>query len=172
MRIATFMLLTLTLAVPAAWSQAAIEKSPPETTAPEIPGVVRGGTRVQLIRDLFQATEGPIAMPDGSLLFTEQDAGDGRLVKIDKDDNISTYLDNTNRTIGLAYDPKGRLLAAQSRIPRIGVLSPTRSTLAEEYGGQPLIFPNDLVASRRSPGWTRRRGRRATCGLTRCRRRP
>ena len=149
MRLATFVLLALASSPSAAWSQAAIEKSPPETTAPDIPGVVKGGTRVQLIRDLFMATEGPIAMPDGSLLFTEQDAGDGRLVRIDKDDNITTFLDNTNRTIGLAYDPKGRLLAAQSRIPRIGELAPVRRTLAEEYGGQPLVFPNDLVADRK-----------------------
>lgn len=124
-------------------------KSPPDTTAPDIPGVVAGGTRVRLIRDLFQSTEGPIAMPDGSLLFTEQDAGDGRLVKIDKDGNVSTYLENTNRTIGLAYDPKGRLIGTQSRIPRVGVLAPTRTTLASEYGGQPLVFPNDLVVDKK-----------------------
>jgi len=135
-------------AVPAS-SQQPIVKSPPDTDAPDIPGVVAGGTKVQLIRDLFQSTEGPIAMPDGSLLFTEQDAGDGALVKIDKDGNISTYLENTNRTIGLAYDPKGRLIGAQSRIPRIAVLAPTRMTLASEYGGQPLVFPNDLVIDKK-----------------------
>jgi gluconolactonase len=122
-----------------------ITKSPPDTIAPDIPGVVAGGTKVQLIRDLFQSTEGPIAMPDGSVLFTEQDAGDGQLVKIDKDGNISTYLRDTNRTIGLAYDPKGRLIGTQSRIPRVGVLAPTRMTLAEEFEGVPLVFPNDLV---------------------------
>lgn len=122
-----------------------IVKSPPDTTAPDIPGVVAGGTKVQLIRDLFQSTEGPIAMPDGSVLFTEQDAGDGQLVKIDEDGNISTYLRDTNRTIGLAYDPKGRLIGTQSRIPRVGVLAPTRMTLAEEFEGVPLVFPNDLV---------------------------
>jgi gluconolactonase len=126
-----------------------IVKSPPDTIAPDIPGVVEGGTKVQLIRDLFQSTEGPIAMPDGSLLFTEQDAGDGQLVKIDKDGNISTFLQNTNRTIGLAYDPKGRLIGTQSRIPRIGVLAPTRMTLAEEFEGVPLVFPNDLVIDKR-----------------------
>jgi hypothetical protein len=81
-------------------------KSPPDTMAPDIPGVVRGGTPVHLIRDLFHSTEGPIAMPDGSLLFTEQDAGDGQLVKIDKDDKVSVFLTNTNRTIGLAYDTR------------------------------------------------------------------
>lgn len=138
------------LAVPASsQAQQAIVKSPPDTTAVEIPGVVAGGTKVQLIRDLFQSTEGPIAMPDGSLLFTEQDNGDGALVRIDKDDKISIYLENTNRTIGLAYDPKGRLIGTQSRIPRIGVLAPTRMTLASEHGGQPLVFPNDLVVDRK-----------------------
>jgi hypothetical protein len=76
-------------------------KSPPDTIAPDIPGVVRGGTPVHLVRNLFRSTEGPIAMPDGSLLFTEQDAGDGQLVRIDKDDNISVFITNTNRTIGL-----------------------------------------------------------------------
>jgi len=124
-------------------------KSPPDTTAPDIPGVVRGGTKVHLIRDLFHSTEGPIAMPDGSLLFTEQDAGDGQLVKIDKDDKVSVFLENTNRTIGLAYDAKGRLIGVQSNIPRIAVLSPTRMTLAEQLDGLPLVAPNDLVADKK-----------------------
>lgn len=126
-----------------------IMKSPPDTIAPDIPGVVAGGARVQLIRDMFQSVEGAIAMPDGSLLFTEQDNGDGALVKIDKDGKISTFLENTNRTIGLGYDPKGRLIGAQSRTPRVGVLNPTRMTLAEEFEGQPLVFPNDLTIDKK-----------------------
>ena len=124
-------------------------KAPPDTMAPDIPGVVRGGTPVHLIRDLFHSTEGPIAMPDGSLLFTEQDAGDGQLVKIDKDDKVSVFLTNTNRTIGLAYDTKGRLIGVESNIPRVAVLSPARSTLVEQVNGLPLIAPNDLVADRK-----------------------
>ena len=152
---AALLLMGTVLCVVPVWSQApaqapqTFEKSPPDTTAPDIPGVVAGGTKVQLIRDQFQNTEGPTAMPDGSLLFTEQDAGDGRLVKIDKDGNISTYLDNTNRTIGLGYDAKGRLIGAQSKIPRIAVLAPTPMTLASEYNGQPLVFPNDLVIDKK-----------------------
>lgn len=117
--------------------------------APEIAGVVRGGTPVHLVRDLFRSTEGPIAMPDGSLLFTEQDAGDGQLVRIDKDDHVSVFLTNTNRTIGLAYDAKGRLLGVQSNIPRVAVLAPTRATLVEQVNGLPLVAPNDLVADRK-----------------------
>jgi len=121
-------------------------KSPPDITTPDIPGVVRGGTKVQLIRDLFHSTEGPIAMPDGSVLFTEQDAGDGQLIKIDKDDKISVFVQNTNRTIGLAYDTKGRLVGVQSNIPRIEVLSPTRTTLVDQIDGLPIVAPNDIVA--------------------------
>lgn len=148
---AALLLVTSVLAVAPASAQGPppVVKSPPDTTAPEISGVVAGGTKVQLIRDLFQSTEGPIAMPDGSLLFTEQDAGDGRLVKIDKDGHISTFLENTNRTIGLGYDHKGRLIGTQSRIPRVGVLHPVRTTLAEEFEGVPLVFPNDLVIDKK-----------------------
>jgi gluconolactonase len=143
-------LLLVVVAAPAqAAAQAQPVRSPPDTVAPEIPGVVAGGTRVQLIRDQFQGTEGPIAMENGDLLFTEQDAGDGRLVRIDAAGNVSTYLEETNRTIGLAYDPAGRLIGAQSRIPRVGVLAPSRATLASEHDGQPLVFPNDLVADAR-----------------------
>ena len=116
---------------------------------PDIPGVVHGGTPVHLVRDLFHSTEGPIAMPDGSLLFTEQDAGDGQLVKIDKDDKVSVFLTNTNRTIGLAYDPKGRLIGVESNIPRVEVLAPKRMALAEQVDGMPLVAPNDIVANKK-----------------------
>lgn len=120
-----------------------------EVTAPDIPGVIKGGTKVVLLRDGFNGTEGVIAMPDGSsVLFTEQDAN--RLIKVDKNDNISTYLENTNRTVGLAYDHKGRLIGSQSRDPKIGVLAPTREVLADKFEGQPLVRPNDLVIDKKN----------------------
>ena len=45
-----------------------------ETVAPNIPGVIAGGTRIQVIKEGFQGTEGPITLPDGSLIFTEMPA--------------------------------------------------------------------------------------------------
>lgn len=126
------------------------QTAPPlkETTATEIPGVIRGGTRIVLLRDGFNGTEGVIAGPDGSALFTEQDAD--RIIRVDPDDRISTFLEQTNRTIGLAYDPKGRLVGAQSRDPRIAVLAPEpRTVLADRFNGQPLVRPNDLVIDRK-----------------------
>ena len=116
--------------------------------AADIPGVIKGGTKVTLIRDGFNGTEAVITMPDGSMLFTEQDAN--KIIKIDKNDQISTYLENTNRTIGLAYDHKGRLIGAQSREPRIAVMAPTTAVLADTFEGQPLVRPNDLVIDRKN----------------------
>ncbi|MSO45996.1 MAG: SMP-30/gluconolactonase/LRE family protein [Acidobacteria bacterium] len=127
----------------------AMPEAPPDTMAPDIPGVVKGGTPVRLIRDLFQSVEGAISMPDGSLLFTEQDNGDGALVKVDNNGNISTFLLNTNRTIGLAYDPKGRLVGVQSRNPKVAVLLPTPMVLADSFEGVPLVFPNDLTIDKK-----------------------
>jgi gluconolactonase len=119
-----------------------------ETIATDIPGVIKGGTKVVLLRDGFMGTEGVIAGPDGSVLFTEQDAD--RIIRVDPNDRISTYLENTNRTIGLAYDPKNRLIGAQSRDPKIAVLAPEpRTVLADTFEGQMLVRPNDLVIDRK-----------------------
>src|SRR5436190_2542745 len=72
-----------------------------DTVAPNIPGVVAGGTKVHVIKDGFDGTEGPIAMPDGSLIFTETTAN--RITHIALDDKLSTFLENTNGSNALAW---------------------------------------------------------------------
>ena len=65
------------LALTTAFLPAQEKKGPPapapatETVAPAIPGVVAGGTKVVVIKNGFENTEGPVALPDGSLIFTE-----------------------------------------------------------------------------------------------------
>ena len=56
-----------------------------ETVATNIPGVIAGGTKVVVIKEGFRGTEGPIGLPDGTLIFTETAAS--RITKIDKDGN-------------------------------------------------------------------------------------
>ena len=130
---------------------AAAEAPLTETVAPAIPGVVAAGTKVQIIRRGFQGTEGPIAGPDGSLLFTETVAN--RITKIDKDNNITTFLENTNGSNGLAFDTKGRLITVQT-VPgstKIGVVYPkgSEATLADNFEGKPFGRPNDLVVDKK-----------------------
>jgi gluconolactonase len=122
-----------------------------DTTAPEISGVVAGGTKVQVIKEGFQGTEGPIALPDGSLIFTETNAN--RITRIDKDNNVSTFLENTNGSNGLAFDAKGRLISVQTTPgqTKIGVIYPkgAEATLADSFEGKPFGRPNDLVVDQK-----------------------
>ncbi|MEO8051581.1 MAG: SMP-30/gluconolactonase/LRE family protein [Acidobacteriota bacterium] len=118
-------------------------KPAPETVAPAIPGVVAGGTKVVVIKNGFDNTEGPVALSDGSLIFTETRAS--RITKIDKDNNISTFLENTNRSNGLGFDSKGRLISVQGN--SVGIVYPkgSEAVLAGPYETR----PNDLVVSKK-----------------------
>jgi gluconolactonase len=131
-----------------AFGQGAQAPAPPavDTVAPAIPGVVAAGTRVSVIREGFEGTEGPIALPDGSVIFTETNAS--RITKIDKDNNVTTFLESTNGSNGLAFDAKGRLISVQTTPgrTRVGVIYPkgSEAVIAEGFDGR----PNDLVVAK------------------------
>ncbi len=124
---------------------------PTDTVAPKIPGVVAAGTKVHFIKEGFQGTEGPIALPDGTLIFTETAAN--RLTRIDKDGNTSTFLENTNGSNGLAFDSKGRLISVQTTPgqTKIGVIYPkgSEATITDNFEGKPFGRPNDLVVDKK-----------------------
>ena len=65
-----------------------------DTIAPDIPGVVKGGTKVQVIVDGLKHTDGPVAMPDGTLLYW--DYMERRIGKVDPQGKPSTFLSNTD----------------------------------------------------------------------------
>jgi gluconolactonase len=89
-----------------------------DTYTPAIPGVVAGGTRVELITDQLNGTEGPVALPDGTLLFTQ--GGARQLTRIDKSGNLSTFLENI-QSGGLGFDAKGRLIANDNTPGKQGI---------------------------------------------------
>jgi gluconolactonase len=121
-----------------------------DTVAPDIPGVVAGGTKVQLLKEGLDGTEGPIAMPDGSVIFSEINAN--RLIRIDKDGVFSTFLENTGGTTGLQFDRQGRLYAAV--VPwgstKFSIVYPeaAKKVVVDNYEGKPFGRPNDLVILR------------------------
>jgi len=113
---------------------------------PAIAGVVAPETRVEVIREGFEGTEGPIALADGSIVFTENRAD--RLVRIAPDNAVSTYLDHTGGANALALRANGELLAVQTTQPGIARLQPTSSVVAASYSGRPFNRPNDLALAR------------------------
>lgn len=113
---------------------------------PAIEGIVPEGTRVEVIREGFRGTEGPISLADGSIVFTENQAD--RLVKIAADGTVSTFLEQTGGANALALRESGELVAVQTASPGIAVLQPAGSVLAANYGGRAFNRPNDLALAR------------------------
>lgn len=118
-----------------------------DTVAPDIPNVVAGGTKVTLVKDGFQNAQGAVAAPDGSLLFTERSAN--RIMKLDKDGNVTSYMEATGQANGITFDSKGRLIAVQFEPARVSVLAPTKSTLTEKIDGHAFGQPKDLIVDKK-----------------------
>ena len=143
----------LCCAVTAYGQQAAIPPLPPpatETVAPEIPGVVKGGTRVQVVVDGLLQTDGPSAMADGTLLYW--DLTKRRIGKIAPDGTPSTFLSDTDGSSAIGFDSKGRLIAILNGTPnRIGVIWPTnaKTILADSFEGKSFEAVNDLVVDKK-----------------------
>ena len=119
-----------------------------DTVTPAIKGVADKGTKVEFIKDGFDGTEGPIALQDGSVIFTETKAN--RITRIAPDNTTSTFLENTNGANGLAFNPAGELFAVQVQNPKVGIIYPQgkEKTLAENFEGTPFQRPNDLVLAK------------------------
>jgi gluconolactonase len=113
-----------------------------ETVAPGIPGVVAAGTKVVVVKDGFRSTEGAITMPDGTVLFTEP--GASKVHKIDKDGNITLFLEGTKRANGLAWNSKGQLIATGATTVDIIYPKGQEKVLAEMPSR-----PNDLVVDKK-----------------------
>ena len=147
---ATFVLVWGVLYSAAAFGQA--QSAPAsDTVAPAIPGVVAAGTKIQVVQEGFKNTEGPIALPDGSLIFTENVTN--KIFQIDAAGNTSVFLEDTKGANALAFDPMGRLIATRREpgFQGIAVIYPKgrEAILADKIDGKPLDRPNDLVLDKK-----------------------
>jgi gluconolactonase len=134
-----------------------------DTVAQDIPGVLKGGTKIQVVIAsvpghgtpgvAVQGTEGPIALPDGTMVFCETILG--RVAKVDSDGKESVLVDApaANAPNGLAWDPKGRLVGATTAPGHMGVqvIYPpgSEALLADKFEGQPFVRPNDLFIDKK-----------------------
>jgi gluconolactonase len=147
---ATFVLAWVFLYSAAAFGQA--QSAPAsDTVAPAIPGVVAAGTKIQVVKEGFKNTEGPIALPGGSLIFTENVTN--KIFQIDAAGNTSVFLEDTKGANALAFDPMGRLIATRREpgFQGIAVIYPKgrEAVLADKIDGKPLDRPNDLVLDKK-----------------------
>ena len=150
-----------------AWAQAPAPAAPTNTATPAIAGVVAAGTTVEFLKSGFTGTEGPLGLPDGSLIFTETQAN--RITRIDKDTNAtSVFLENTNGSNALGFDAKGRLISVQTTPgqTRIGVIYPkgAETTITGDFEGKPYGRPNDLVVAKNGGVYFTEPGPNATPG--------
>jgi hypothetical protein len=132
-----------------------------DTIAKDIPGVIKGGTRIQVVIAsvpghgapgvVVQGTEGPIALPDGNMIFCETVLG--RVARVDKDGNESVFVDAAvaNAPNGLAWDHTGRLVGATTAPGHLGVqvIYPKRRSLITSRAS-PLFDPTISLSTRKA----------------------
>lgn len=116
---------------------------------PAIEGVFAAGTPIDLIKEGFEGTEGPLPLPDGTVIFTETQAN--RITQIAADGSTSTFIASSGGANGVGFNAAGELVAVQTVKPSIAVIYPADKarTLVDQYEGKPFNRPNDLVVDRR-----------------------
>jgi gluconolactonase len=117
----------------------------------DIPGVVKGGTKIERIKEGFKGLDDPIGLMDGTLVFSEP--GARRLHKLDtKTNQTSVLVAASNESHGTTQDTKGRLITAQALdgSTRIGVIYPpgSETVLADNFEGKPFSRPNDVIVAK------------------------
>lgn len=117
----------------------------------DIPGVVKGGTKIERLKEGFNGLDDLIGLVDGTLVFSEP--GARRIHRMDTRTNRDSVLvAGSNESHGVTQDTKGRLISAQAwdGSTRIGVIYPPGSevVLADNFEGRPLSRPNDVIVAR------------------------
>src|SRR5581483_2523749 len=125
--------------------QAPIQVATDKVT-PEIPGVVKAGTREEIIATGLRGSDAGVGTNDGGFIFT----GNGGVLKLDADGKMTTLVEDSEQGAGLAMDPKGRIIAAQYT-KKVSVVYPKESaeTLTSMFDGKPYIRPNDLATDKK-----------------------
>lgn len=102
---------------------------------------------LERLADGFQFTEGPLWIPDGSLLF--QDLKAERTYRLGPDRSVTVLREKTGAANGQTFARDGRIVFCEQNGRRISRMDRDGShveTLAETWSGARLNSPNDIVA--------------------------
>ena len=123
----------------------------PLQPAPDLPGVIKGGTRPQLIATGLNGADDPIWLPSIGLVFSEPNAD--RIVRLSGADTLTTFVGGLHRPLGMTFDGQGRLISLQSEAGFIGVRMVwppgKEAVLAERFDGLPFSRPNGITVDRK-----------------------
>jgi gluconolactonase len=130
--------------------QAAAAVSPqPAKPLDGIPNVIAKGEVVQLVKEGFAFTEGPVPTPDGGIYFSDLLTSD-RIHRLAPDGQITVLREMANSAGGLALSRAGELFAVETNAKRVTkFVSGKVTVLTEGSSGQPLLAPNDLILDSR-----------------------
>src|SRR6185369_5098545 len=94
---------------------------PPATdkVTPEISGIVKAGTKIEIVASGLRGSDAGVGTPDGGFIAT----ANGSVVKFDADGKMTTLVEDSEQAAGLAMDSKGRLIGAQYT-KKVSVLYP------------------------------------------------
>lgn len=115
--------------------------------AEPIPGIGPVGDMEQIATG-FAFTEGPASDQGGNLYFT--DIPKTTIHRLTREGKIEVFTDQSRRTNGLMFGPRGELFACEmdGQLVVWNVEKKERRVLADEYQGNRLNAPNDLVLDR------------------------
>jgi gluconolactonase len=105
------------------------------------------GDAIETVADGLQFTEGPLWLPDGSLLF--QDIKAEKTYKVGPDGQLAVLREDTRAANGQTFDAEGRIVFCEQngrRVSRMAADGSDVETVVEEWQGARLNSPNDIVA--------------------------
>ncbi len=127
-----------------------------------VPGVVAAGAQWKLAWAGTDNADGLVGAADGGLLFAQEQPS--RISKLDRNDQVSVFVENTKGTGAVALDSRGRLIAVQRTCTDPGLQLPSpcaeptavsiiypekeRRTIADAFEGKPMGRLNDLVVNK------------------------
>ncbi len=112
-----------------------------------IPGIGPVST-IKKVHGDFQFTEGPARDIEGNLYFT--DVAGNKIYKMDKDGEISVFLEPSGHANGLMFESNDKLIACQMDGRLVSINSTTKkvTVLTDKYNGTRYNAPNDLVVDK------------------------
>jgi gluconolactonase len=132
-----------------------IAQTPPNTVqlqpAPDIPGVIKGGTMPEVVIKGLTSSDDPFWLPNVGLIFSESQAN--RIVRLDEHDQPVTFIGGLLNPLGMTFSAQGELISIQTRPgflgPRVVWPKGKERIIADNYQGKSFGRPNDIVADQK-----------------------